>query len=146
MPGQVVSGGTWQLVPPVVGRCPRMGWEQRLERNKTIRKRRPCFPVNWNNSSQNLQQAFHFYTVERKKEDEKELLVPSWKLITQLFGRKLHSLFQPLWNSWWATSGAQSHLRQTLLWLQSIFTTRCISLPMIEKLEKISELATISWH
>lgn len=31
MPGQVVSGGTWQLALPVVGRCPQMGWEQRLD-------------------------------------------------------------------------------------------------------------------
>lgn len=34
MPGQVVSGGTWQLALPVVGRCPQMGWEQRLDLKK----------------------------------------------------------------------------------------------------------------
>lgn len=30
MPGPGASDGTWQLALPVVGRCLRMGWEQRL--------------------------------------------------------------------------------------------------------------------
>lgn len=32
-PGPGASGGTWQLAPPAVGRCLRMGWEQRLRRS-----------------------------------------------------------------------------------------------------------------
>lgn len=31
MPGPAESGGTWQLALPAVGRCLRMGWEQKLE-------------------------------------------------------------------------------------------------------------------
>lgn len=30
MPGPGASDGTWQLALPVVGKCLRMGWEQRL--------------------------------------------------------------------------------------------------------------------
>lgn len=37
-PGQVVSDGTWQLALPAVGRCPRMGWEQRLQKKQNKNK------------------------------------------------------------------------------------------------------------
>lgn len=67
-PGRGASGGTWRPAPPAGGRCPRMGWEQRLKRKKYIfqgqkdnDQPQQCLTVKWNNFDKVVQQLLNLF-------------------------------------------------------------------------------------